>query len=153
MASDLEQDTHAFLVQLDALTERLSPRRRPQDAHEPACSPRELRVLGALGALGRNGRMTMTAVATLLDVPLSTATYTVDRLVAKGLVERNQAARDRRVVEVGFGRHGKTINRFVVATRRSEAGAMLAALSARERKELLQQLAKMIDSRPIEAAP
>ena len=92
MASDLEQDTHAFLVQLDTLTERLRPRRRAQDAHEPACSPRELRVLGALG---RDGRMTMTAVA-----------------------------------------------------------AMLAALSARERQELLRQLGRMIDSnRQIEAAP
>jgi DNA-binding MarR family transcriptional regulator len=143
MASDLEQDTHAFLVQLDTLTERLRPRRRPQDAPEPTCSPRELRVLGALG---RHGRMTMTAVAALLEVPLSTATHTVNRLAAKGLVERKQAARDRRVIEVGFGRRGKTINRFVAATRGSEAGAMLAALSARERKELLKQLAKMVDS-------
>jgi DNA-binding MarR family transcriptional regulator len=157
MASDLEQDTHAFLVQLDTLTDRLRSRRRPRDAHEPACSPRELRVLGALGRDGRDGRdgrMTMTAVAALLDVPLSTATYTVNGLVAKGLVERTQGARDRRVIEIGFGRRGKTINRFVGATRRSEAGAMLAALSARERKELLRQLAKMIDHPPhVEAAP
>ena len=143
MASDLEQDTHAFLVQLDTLAERLRPRRRPQDARAPACSPRELRVLGALG---RDGPMTMTAVAGLLDVPLSTATHTVNRLVAKGLVERKQTARDRRVVEVGFGRRGKTINRFVVASRSAEASAMLAALTALERKELLGRLAKMIDS-------
>ena len=151
MASDLDEDTQAFLVQLDTLSERLTPRRRPQDTNEPTCSPRELRVLGALGT---DGRMTMAAVAALLAVPLSTATYTVDQLVAKGFVERKQAARDRRVVEVGFGRRGKTINRFVVATRRSEAGAMLAALSARERKELLRKLAKMIDSQlQLEGAP
>jgi DNA-binding MarR family transcriptional regulator len=98
--------------------------------------------------------MTMSAVAALLDVPLSTATHTVDRLVAKGLVERKQAARDRRVVEIEFGRRGKTINRFVLASRRSAAGAMLAALTAGERKALLRQLGKMIDSPPpIEAAP
>jgi DNA-binding MarR family transcriptional regulator len=159
MGSDFEQDTHAFLSQLDTLTERLRARRRPQDAREPACSPRELRVLGALGALGPDGtrgggRLTMSAVAALLDVPLSTATHTVDRLVAKGLVERKHAARDRRVVEIAFGRRGKTINRFVLAGRRSAAGAMLAALTASERKALLRQLGKMIDSPPsIEAAP
>ena len=45
-------------------------------------------------------RMMMSNLAESLGVPLSTATHTVDRLVAKGLVERNRSEEDRRVVEV-----------------------------------------------------
>ncbi len=140
MANEIDQDIQAFLGHLDTLAERLRPRRRAQDAHAPACSPRELR---ALQTLGQRSRVTMSDLAVLLDVPLSTATHTVDRLVAKGLVERKQAARDRRVVEIAFSRRGKRINQHAVASRQSVAHILIAVLSRPERETLLRQLAKL----------
>lgn len=140
--SELDRDISEFLTRVDALAERLRPKRRPQDAKATECAPRELR---ALAALGRHGRVTMTALAGILDVPLSTASRIVERLAAKGLVERRQSAQDRRVVEVAFGRRGSRINRYVEASRRAEAETMLSGLSARERVRLLRQLGRLLD--------
>jgi DNA-binding MarR family transcriptional regulator len=135
-----DSDVARFLADLDAIVDRVRVRRRPQDAGAPECSPRELR---ALAALGRHGRLTMSALATLLDTPLSTATRTVDRLVGKGLVERKRAATDRRVLEVGFGRRGRHINDYVDNSRRADAAKLLRGLSASERKELVRLLGRV----------
>jgi DNA-binding MarR family transcriptional regulator len=144
----LERDIGHFIEQLDALVDRMRPRRRPRDAAAPECSPRELR---ALAAIGRHGRLTMSKLAELLDTPLSTATRIVDRLAAKGLVERRQAKHDRRIIEVAFGRRGKQIHRYVVESRHAEAHALLAALGAGERAELLRHLDRLIAAAPVRA--
>lgn len=141
--SDLEQDVGLFLSHVDALAERLVPKRRPRDAGAPECSPRELR---ALRALGRHGTLTMTALAKGLDVPLSTATRIVEGLCAKGLVERRRSKRDRRVVEIRFGQRGKRINRYVEESRRAEAHALLLSLPERERSRLVRQLARLLET-------
>jgi DNA-binding MarR family transcriptional regulator len=133
-----EQDARIFLEHFDALAERLRPKRRPRDAHARECSPRELR---ALAVLGRQGRVTMSALAEMLDVPLSTATRTVEGLVRKDLVERWQSKADRRIVEVGFGQRGKRINEHVANQRRTQAQTLLGALSGDERVALLRALA------------
>jgi DNA-binding MarR family transcriptional regulator len=141
--TDADRHVAAFIAYDDLLADRLRARRRPQDAGEPECSPRELR---ALGELGRRGRITMSDLAKALDVPLSTATRTVERLVAKGLVERKQATRDRRVVEVCFGRRGKRINQYVNDSRNAAARALLDSLAARERDRLVRQLARLVEA-------
>jgi DNA-binding MarR family transcriptional regulator len=130
----------AFIAHVDVLADRLRVRRRPQDAGVHECSPRELR---ALNELGRRGSMTMSDIAEVLDVPLSTATRTVERLVAKGLVDRKQSARDRRVVEVRFSRRGKRINQFVIDSRNAAAHALLDPLAAGDRDWLVTQLARL----------
>ena len=126
---------------LDALAEHLAPLRRPQDRDAPECSPRELK---ALAAVGRIGAVTMTDLAAILKSPLSTATHTVDRLVAKGLVSRKRLTRDRRIVQVSFSRRGKEIHRFVVRSRHAAARGLLKALSLKDRQALLRQMAKMM---------
>jgi DNA-binding MarR family transcriptional regulator len=147
--TDADRHVAAFIAYVDALAERLRTRRRPQDADEPECSPRELL---ALSELGRCGRITMSDLAKVLDVPLSTATRTVGRLVAKGLVERKQAAHDRRVVEVRFGRRGKRINQFVTDSRSAAARALLGPLAERERDRLVKQLARLVDAQAANGA-
>jgi DNA-binding MarR family transcriptional regulator len=141
--TDADRHAAVLIAYVDELAGRLRARRRPQDANEPECSPRELR---ALSELGRRGRITMSDLANVLDVPSSTATRTVERLVAKGLVERKQAAHDRRVVEVRFGRRGKRINQFVTDSRNAAARALLDPLPVRERDRLLDQLARLLDA-------
>jgi DNA-binding MarR family transcriptional regulator len=139
--SELEDDVSRFIAHVDALADRLTPKRRRRDAGAPECSPRELR---ALRALGRHGTLTMTVLSKALDVPLSTATRIVEGLCTKGLVERRQSKQDRRVVEVRFGQRGKRINRYVEESRRSEAEALLLSLSERERSRLVRQLARLL---------
>jgi DNA-binding MarR family transcriptional regulator len=50
--------------------------------------------------LYRNGRSVMSAFAEGLDIPLSTATRIVNRLVKKGIAVRHRSDFDRRIVEV-----------------------------------------------------
>jgi DNA-binding MarR family transcriptional regulator len=77
-----------FIAPIDLLADHLTPARRPEDHAEPECSQTELRLLSVLaGSLG---------------VHLSAAARAIDKLVAKGFVERNRIATDRRVVQVGL---------------------------------------------------
>ena len=136
----VDRQSEDFIAYFDALADRLIPARRPQDSGEPECSRTELR---ALAALARREPVSMTELASALDVPLSTATRTVDKLVAKDLVERRSLQQDRRVVQVGFSRRGKEINRYVMRSRVAAARRMLQALSLTGRKTLLLQLERL----------
>lgn len=125
---------------MDALAERLSPKRRPQDRGQPECSVQELR---ALTAIARHGVLTMSELATILKVQLPTATHTVGKLVKKNLVERRRESPDRRVVRVGFSRRGLRINRWVAEAREAEARRLLGALPPRGRRELIASFRRM----------
>ncbi len=85
----------------------------------------------------------MSELARVLQVRLSTATHTVDKLVDKALVERKRTNPDRRVVQVGFSKRGLRINRFVAEARRAEGRSLLGALRPQERVILLAKLAKV----------
>jgi len=129
-----------FVAHIDRLAERLTPPRRPQDAREPECSRTELRILAALS---RKQPVAMSDLAASLDIPLSTATRAVGKLVAKGLVERRGLRQDRRVVQVGFSRRGREINRYVARSRQAVARAMLQPLSPTARANLIERLARL----------
>lgn len=132
-----------FISHVDVLTEQLKPIRRPQDRKEPECSQQELK---ALAALGQRNTLTMSDLAGMLTVPVSTATHTVDRLVAKGLVERRGVPQDRRVVQVTFSKKGKRINQFVLESRLAIGRALLETLDPRDRQVFLQRLAAITGS-------
>jgi DNA-binding MarR family transcriptional regulator len=138
--TSLDQQIREFVTHVDAIAERLTPERRPQDASEPECSPMELR---ALVILGRREPITMSELAAALRVPLSSVTHTVDRLVAKRLAERKRGKNDRRIIQVGFNKRGKEINQFVTEKRLAAARSMLEALKPAERAVVVKRLAKM----------
>src|ERR1019366_2284250 len=127
-----------FISHIDALTERLRPQRRPRDRHAPECSQQELK---ALAALGDRGTLTMSDLAGILSVALSTATHTIDKLVDKYLVARKRVPQDRRIVQVTFSKRGKRIHRFVLESRLSTGRAVLETLNPRDRDAFLKQLA------------
>jgi DNA-binding MarR family transcriptional regulator len=129
---------------MEALAEKLTPKRRPQDRAAPECSLQELR---ALAAIAKQGTLTMSELAAVLGVQLSTATHTVGKLADKGLVDRRRQDPDRRVVRVGFGKRGVRINRWVVKAREAEGRALLSALRPPERTMLIAALAKMVKRR------
>ncbi len=96
-----------------------------------------------LAALGQHGTLTISDLAAILKVQVSTATHLIDKLAAKGLVERKRAKQDRRVVQVTFSRKGKRIHQYVVASRVAAARAMLEALDPAARRNFLQRLTKI----------
>lgn len=139
-APALNRQILAFTAQIDRLAERLTPPRRPQDAREPECSRTELRILSALG---RQEPVSMTDLAGALDIPISTATRAIDKLVMKGLVERGGVVKDRRIVQVGFSPRGREINQFVMRSRFAIARNLLRPLLAEDRSRLIRLLAKV----------
>ena len=129
-----------FIDHIDALAERLTPERRRQDLAQAECSQPELR---ALAALGRRDTLSMSDLAGILKVPLSTATRTIDKLVAKDLVERKSIKHDRRVVQVTFSRKGRRIHQFALESRLAAGRSLLQAISPGERKSFLQQMTRI----------
>jgi DNA-binding MarR family transcriptional regulator len=141
-----DKQARQFIDLMDRVAEQLRPVRRPQDLDQPECSQQELK---ALAALGQRATLTMSELAGILKVPLSTATRMIDKLVAKNLVERRHVKHDRRIVQVVFSKKGKRIHQFVIESRFAAGRGMLAALSAKDRGILLQRISKMVPDSPL----
>jgi DNA-binding MarR family transcriptional regulator len=137
-AETLERQVREFVASLDSVVQRLM-RRQPIPVPDVECSHQEMK---ALAVLGRKGTAIMSDLAGVLDVPLSTATHTVDRLVAKGLVERTRLDEDRRIVQVELSDKGKRIHESFLEFRLAMGRTMLEALSPGEREIFLELMAK-----------
>jgi len=96
-----------------------------------------------LVVLGRKGATIMSELAGVLDVPLSTTTHTIDKLVAKGLVDRTRLDEDRRIVQVGLSERGQELHRSFLDMRLAIGRSMLEALSPGEREIFLELMAKI----------
>jgi DNA-binding MarR family transcriptional regulator len=82
---------------MEALMAREMRLRRDEFISSLDITPPEFRCLIWLY---QNGRTVMSAFAEGIDVPLSTATRIVNRLVKKGIVVRYRSDLDRRIVEI-----------------------------------------------------
>lgn len=87
----------------------------------------------------------MSDLAERLDLPLSTATNRVERLVRNGILRRERSELDRRIVEISLSDHGRELVTAGDEIRLSMGRAMLAALSPGEREILLELMQKMSD--------
>jgi DNA-binding MarR family transcriptional regulator len=135
-----DEQLRQFIAHMDLLAELLTPPRRPQDFAEPECSRQELR---ALAAIGQRHTLSMSDLAAMLSVQLSSATHTIDKLVAKGLVERKRVKQDRRIVHVTFSRKGKRIHQFVADSRLTTGRSLLEALPLSARGTFLRRIAQI----------
>ena len=87
--------------------------------------------LTALLMLHFRGQLTMSALASHLGVPLSTATSLVKRLVRKGLVDRTQSVKDQRVMHVELTEEGMKLA--------LQAKAIMNSMFIRIQSELSQE--------------
>jgi DNA-binding MarR family transcriptional regulator len=112
---------------------------------EHALSDVELshREIKLLLALGEPGEMIMTDLAAVIHAPLSTATRMVDRLEAKGLVERVRSSANRRIVVVRPSAGGRRLYEAIDSHHFQIARRMLEPLSFGEREILLELMAKL----------
>jgi DNA-binding MarR family transcriptional regulator len=136
----IDEEISDFLSAFDAVNAWLAPKRRREDSRAQVCTTREV---DALRALSLHLRVTMSELAALIDVPLSTATRIVARLVSKRLLARHRSVSDQRCIEVTFGPLGEEVDRYIRQFRHAKAREILNALSSRERKAFLRQLTRI----------
>lgn len=94
----------------------------------------------ALVVLAQYGARRPADLAASLAVTPSTATRMCDRLVAKGLIDRERADDDRRAVAVALTRAGEDLVRSVTARRREELGRLLGAMPQDRRQAVVDGL-------------
>jgi DNA-binding MarR family transcriptional regulator len=139
--SSLDQQSSRLLGYFDTLFRRLMLNSESgEEDSAPEMSREDWRTLILLGA---SGRVTMTSLADVLGVPLSTATHTVDRLVAKSLVIRARSDQDRRVVQVEVSDFGKRLQAKFRAKKLALARSWLEPLTSGEREIFLELMAKI----------
>lgn len=139
-AVSLDQQSLQLVGYLDTLFRRLLLNRKQADDPHLEISREEFR---ALIFLDSGDSVTMSSLADSLGVPLSTATHTMDRLVAKGLAERNRGIEDRRVVKVQISAAGQKMQDSIRDQRRSVARSWLEPLAPEERETYLALMAKI----------
>ncbi len=104
----------------------------------------------ALTILGRRGEQPMRQLASLCQVALSTMTGIIDRLLERGLVQRQQSPADRRVVLVQLTNAGRRVYQARLDTDMRLVLTMLQALAAEEQQILVTCLQKILASLPLE---
>ncbi|HTS47433.1 MAG TPA: MarR family transcriptional regulator [Bryobacteraceae bacterium] len=146
-ATPLEAQLSELIAHFDVLYRRLMVTRPTTAASEVEISRQEIRMVTVLG---RKGTSIMSDLARALNLALSTATNTVDKLVSKDLVERTRVDEDRRIVQVALSEKGKRFYEACLECQLAMGRNMLEALSPGEREIFLELMAKM--TRPGEAA-
>jgi len=95
--------------------------------------------------LGREREIIMSQIADYINVPLSTATGIVDRLVNKGYLKRERSDSDRRIVVIRLTEKGRTLTDSVKESMTSYLGRIEEALTEEERELLYKLIFKVID--------
>lgn len=138
--SPLDRQSSQLVGYLDELFQRMMLQRKSDEEPAPEVSREEIRAMIILSSAGK---IIMSSLAEALGVPLSTATHTVDRLVAKGLAVRNRSEEDRRVVQVEMSELGKRLQEAHRVKRGEMARSWLAPLSLGEREIFLELMDKI----------
>ena len=105
-----------------------------QKWHQGSVSLVHLNVLALLEA---SGPMPMGRLAEQLDISVASITGVIDRMEARGLVERRRDSEDRRVVLVHPGKGGRKLFEDIGKRRRLGLAALLSKLSDEQLQGLL----------------
>jgi DNA-binding MarR family transcriptional regulator len=100
----------------------------------------------ALDVILERGPIRMGDLAHALRVDASTATRTVARLAAAGLVERQEGTRDRRVVKIVATERGRELQARMVRTATEVLGRILEAFAPSEAETLATLMERLVES-------
>jgi DNA-binding MarR family transcriptional regulator len=100
----------------------------------------------ALVVLASRGPQRVVDLAGFLDVTASTATRMCDRLVRKGLAQRQRSSRDRRTVRVRLSPAGNDLVAAVTQRRRNEVQAIVERMPPADRERLVTTLRMFADA-------
>lgn len=93
----------------------------------------------------RNGEIIMSRIADYINIPMSTATGMVDRLVKKGYIERNRSDLDRRIVTIRLTDAGRTLAEDIKTRIMSIVKLIMENLTDVEEALLLRIFTKVTD--------
>jgi DNA-binding MarR family transcriptional regulator len=119
-----------------------------RDRNEICCFGISVSQCYALEALAQAGTLTMGALASCMQLSVSTMTRVVDQLVARGLVQRGVDAEDRRVCCVEPTSKGRKLLAGISAELLESERAILDKLPAEHRKSVihaLEELSRAVD--------
>ena len=140
--SSMDSELRQLISCFDILYQRLMHQCYLASSSEVELSRQESR---AIIVLGGRGTVIMSDLARVLNMALSTATSTIDKLVGKGLVERTRVDEDRRVVQVGLSSKGSQVYGGIQDYQFAMGRTMLEALSPGEREIFLELMTKMTE--------
>lgn len=101
--------------------------------------------LALVGLIGKKGEVIMREIAEYLDVPYSTATGVVDKLVKKKILKRVNSEIDRRTVKVGLtSKRGKEIFQQFISFRHKLGEIVLANMDERDFEDIERLMKKMV---------
>ncbi|HEX3437822.1 MAG TPA: MarR family transcriptional regulator [Pseudacidobacterium sp.] len=97
--------------------------------------------VGLLVVLAEPGEWTVRKIAQSIGAPISTISSALDRLEKRGLLARKRRGGDRRVVHIELLAAGLRLVAKIRANQIETCRNMLAALSAKDREEMLRLVA------------
>ena len=103
-------------------------------------SHQELSLIGYIGIMGE---VIMREIAGHLETPLSTATWIVDKLVAKKYLKRYNSIEDRRIVKVGLTNKGQKTYELAQRLKISMGEKILQDLSLKDQSNFILLLEKV----------
>ncbi len=99
--------------------------------------------LSLIGNIGIKGEVIMREIAEYLETPLSTATWIVDKLVAKRYLKRYNSIEDRRIVKVGLTNKGQKTYELFQRQKMLMGERILKDLSLKDQSNLISLLEKI----------
>jgi DNA-binding MarR family transcriptional regulator len=117
-----------------------------RDRNEICCFGISVSQCYALEALAQAGTLTMGALASRMQLSVSTMTRVVDQLVAQGLVERGEDAEDRRVCCVAPTSEGRELLARVSSELLESERAILKRLPAEHRESVISALEGLLQA-------
>ena len=105
-------------------------------------SPREW---GLLSTLAESGPLTQIELATTMAIDRTAMVYLLDDLEQRALVERVRSPQDRRAFLIHLTPDGRDVQRRAAAALDGAADTLLTPLSAAERRDLVDLLARIAD--------
>lgn len=126
------------LIRVFHVNERAAPAAEGQIKYSPY-------DFQSLEFIARQPGCMATALASHLVVSPTTATSIIDRLVARGLVQRQRPEKNRRSISLSLTAAGRTLHQAIIRQGLKNMAVMLEPLSPTERGEFLRQMGKIVD--------
>lgn len=101
------------------------------------------RAWGILGTLAESGPLTQIELATTMSIDRTAMVYLIDDLEQRALVERVRNPRDRRAFQIHLTPAGRAVQHQAAAALQGAAETLLEPLTAAERRNLTDLLAKI----------
>ncbi len=138
-----EDDVNAFFISFERLMLKLQ-----EVDNWCVCVARDnisKQDLSLMGFVGDQEAVIMRDIAGFLDIPYSTATGIVDKLVDRKYLVRFNSSEDRRTVLVKLNKKGQELYKLFLTKKQELGERVLSQLSESERKSFIRLMDKVKD--------